>query len=200
MPCTHQLDTSELSKWGEKVKLATSANQNQDQDEDILTRNLRMKLSQLSGFIHEKRESFAWDELRRHYSYYDLAMKTVRFEFMVSTIQLTHPEDISMAYNLFQRAALALEVVRVDMDHHEDMTVRTSIMWRQVEDIVGGILEHLHVALAGQGDVLARDVFPQEFRCVKDSVSRDFRDFLVLRHILEIATFFSKPGIGAVSQ
>ena len=143
MACTHQLGTSELSKWGEKVKSAASANQDQDQDEAILTHNLRVKLSQLSGLIHEKRDSFAWDELRRHYSYYDLAMKTVRFEFMVSTIYLTHPEDISMAYNLFQRAALALEVVRVDMDHHKDMTVRTSIMWQQVEDIVGGILEHL---------------------------------------------------------
>ena len=80
------------------------------------------------------------------------------------------------------------------MDHHEDMTVRTSIMWRQVEDIVDGILEHLHVSLGGQGDVLARDVFPQEFRCVKDSVSRDFRDFIVLRHILEIATFFANQS------
>jgi len=74
------------------------------------------------------------------------------------------------------------------MDHHQDMTLRTSVMWQQVEKHVCGILEHLYVALAGQGEILARDVFPQEFRCVKSSVSRDFRDFFVLRHLLEIAT------------
>ena len=188
MPCAHQPHTSELSNWGKKIKLAVSPHQDQDE----ATRNLRVKLSQLSGLVHEKKDSFAWDELRRHYRYYDLAMETVRY--MVSTTHLTDPADISMAYNLFQRVALALEVVRVDMDHHEDMTVRTTVMWRQVEDIVDGILEHLHVALAGQGDVLARDVFPEEFRCVEDSVSRDFRDFLVLRHILEVTTFFANQA------
>ena len=198
--CAHQPQTSALSNWGEKVKVAASPDQNQDQDKAILARNLRVKLSELTGLIDQKKDSFAWDELRRHYSYYDRAMDTLRYEFMVSTTHLTDPEDISMAYNLFQRVALALEVVRLDMDHFEDMTVRTSVMWRLVEDIVDGILEHLHVALAGKGDVLARDVFPEEFRCVKDSVSRDFRDFQILRHILEIATFYSKPATGAVSQ
>ena len=199
MHCAHQPHTSKLSNWGEKVK-SVVASPKQGQDESILTRNLRVKLSELSGLIHEKKDSFTWDELRRHYAYYDLAMKTVRTEFLDTSTHLTDPADISMAYNLFQRAALALEVVRVDMDHHADMTVRTSIMWRQVEDIIDGILEHLYIASAGQGDILGRDAFSQEFRCVQESVSRDFRDFLILRDILEITTFFSKSGITTVSQ
>ena len=191
MPCAHnphQPDPSQLSNWGEKVQLFVSP-------EAIRTQNLRVKLSELTGLINEKKDIFAWDELRRSYCYYDRAMETMRYEYMVSRTNLTDPEDISMAYNLFQRVALAIETVRLDMDHHEDETVRTSTMWRQVEDYVDGILEHLHVALDGQGAVLARDVFPEEFRCINHSVSRDFRDFIVLRHTLEIAAFFANQAV-----
>ena len=60
-----------------------------------------------------------------------------------------------------------------------------------MEDIVNGVLKDLSVVLNGKGDVLARIVLPSEFRCVKDPVSRDFRDLLVLRHILEVADFLS---------
>ena len=44
--------------------------------------------------------------------------------------------------------------------------------------------------LDGRGDMIDRHFLPRDFRCVEESVSRDTRDFLVLRHILEAANFY----------
>ena len=51
--------------------------------------NLHVELSELAGLVHEKKD-FAWDELRRRYSYYDMALRTVRFSDL-STWSLSPP-------------------------------------------------------------------------------------------------------------
>ena len=51
-----------------------------------------------------------------------------------------------MAYDIFQRMAL-VDVVRVDMDHHEDKAVRTSVLWRQVDGRIIGIINILSMSI-----------------------------------------------------
>ena len=46
------------------------------------------------------------------------------------------------------------------------------------------------MGLGGEGGLIGRQVLPTDFRCVQESVTRDFRDFLVLRHILESVEFY----------
>ena len=87
-------------------------------------------------------------------------------------------------------AARGVARQRLDLMQHGDMTVRTSHLWRRIDLLLEDILELLFIVSTGNRDILARDVLPADFRCVHHSVSRDIRDFLVLRHTLEAATFF----------
>ena len=157
-----------------------------------LSSHLQSKFSELSGLINGKKDVFTWDELRRTYHYYDLSLQTVRYDFLVPRILLTDADDMLMAYDVFQRLASAVEVVRLDMIQHGDMTVRTAHLWQKIDLLLTDILELLYITSAGQGDLLARDVLPLDFRCVRDSVSRDIRDFLVMRHTFEVALFYRK--------
>ena len=54
----------------------------------MVARNLHVELSELASLAHEKKDNFAWDQLRRSL-YYDLALKTIRFEKLVSVTFLS---------------------------------------------------------------------------------------------------------------
>ena len=60
----------------------------------------------------------------------------------------------------------------------------------RVESKIDSLLKLLHVGLGGEGGLVGRQVLPTDFTCVQESVSRDFRDFLVLRHTLESVEFY----------
>ena len=190
--CPHQPDSRQPSRWARLVHVQG--------DHQVLALDslnvaslrgeIRSKLFDLAGLIHDKKNEFTRDELRRSYNYYDLALKTMSYDFLVSATASTSSDDLSRAYEVFQRLALALEVVRMDMDHHEDMTLRTRNLWHRVEAKVDSLLKLLHVGLGGEGGLVGRQVLPTDFTCVQESVSRDFRDFLVLRHILESVEFY----------
>ena len=116
----------------------------------------------------------------------------MRYNFLVPSTALADPTDLAAAYDVFQRLALAVEVVRLDMNYHGDAKMRTSFMWRKVDLHFTRILKVLYLTQSGRGSVLTQDVLPPYFWCVPHSVSRRLRDFLVLRHILKAAAFFSK--------
>ena len=192
--CPHQPNSSRPSRWAARLQA----------EHHILNRNalplvslhdeLNRKLSDLAGLIDEKKNEFTRDELRRSYNYCDLALKTMNYDYLVSSTHTTNSDGLSGAYNLFQRLALALEVVRLDMDHHEDMTLRTRDLWHRLEVKIDGLLKLFYVGLGGEGEIIGRQVLPREFRCVQESVSRDFRDFLVLRHILQVANLYRRKS------
>ena len=50
-------------------------------------------------------------------------------------------------FRIFQRVALAVDVVRVDIDHHEDKTVSTSVLWKQVDDNIVGIINIINIVI-----------------------------------------------------
>ena len=113
----------------------------------MVARNLLVELSELASQVHEKKDNFAWDEPRKSFRYFDRAMRTVRFEYLVSVTSLADREDVLMACDIFQRVTLAVELVRMDMDHHEDKTVRTSVLWRQVGDNIVGIINIINISI-----------------------------------------------------
>ena len=106
----------------------------------MVARNLRVKISELAGLVHEKKDNFAWDELRKRFIYFVMALRTIRFEYLVSVTSLADCVDVLMAYDIFQRVVLAVDVVKVDMDHHEDKSMRISVLWRQVDGSIVHII------------------------------------------------------------
>lgn len=189
--CRHQSNANGPSRWARRLQAEHQILNLNPLTLVALHGEVRRKLSELAGLIDDKKNEFTRDELRRSYNYYDLALKTMNYDYLVSSTHTsTNPDNLSGAYNLFQRLALALEVVRLDMDHHEDMTVRTRDLWRRLEAKIDDLLKLFYVGLGGEGELVDRHVLPREFWCVEESVSRDFRDFLVLRHVLQVANLY----------
>ena len=186
--CPHQPHSKrESSRWATRLQAEHQILNLNAPNLVSLHGEVRGKLSDLAGLINGTKNAFTRDELRRSYNYYDLALKTVKYDYLASSAHKTNPGDLSAGYNLFQRLALALEVVRLDMEYHEDMTVRTRDLWHRIDAKIEDLLKLFYVGLGGEGEIIGRHVLPVDFRCVQESVSRDFRDFLVLRHILEAA-------------
>ena len=190
--CPHQPNSSGPSRWARRLQAEHQILKLNHLSLVLLHDEVRRKLSDLAGLIHDKKNEFTRDELRRSYNYYNLALKTMNYDYLVSSNHTTYPDDLSGVYNLFQRLALALEVVRLDMDHHEDMTVRTRDLWHRLEAKIDDLLKLFYVGLGGEGELIGRRVLPRDFSCVQESVSRDFRDFLVLRHILQVANRYRR--------
>lgn len=191
-PCLHQPNSREHSRWATRLQAERQILNLNAVDLDFLQDEIQGKLTDLAGLIHEKKNEFTRDELGRSYNYYDLALKTMNYDYLVShlTHTSTSADDLSGAYNLFQRLALAVEVVRLDMDHHEDMTVRTRDLWHRLEVKIDNLLKLFYVGLDGEGELIGRQVLPSHFRCVEESVTRDYRDFFVLRHILQVTNLY----------
>ena len=188
--CSHQPHPREPSIWATRLQAENQLLNLDDLNLVALQEELGMELSELAGLIDAKKNRFTRDELRHSYNYCDLALKTMKYDFLVSSTNTASPNDLSGAYNLFQRLALAVEVVRLDIHHHEDVTVHTRHLWHRIEAKIDDLLKLLYVVLGGEGEIIGRHVLPLDFTCVHESVSRDYRDFLVLRHILEAANLY----------
>ena len=67
-----------------------------------LVSDLQLKISELSSLINSKKDIFTWDELRRNYEYYNLALQTVRYDFLVPRSLQSHSDNVKDAYDVFQ--------------------------------------------------------------------------------------------------
>ena len=76
-----------------------------------------------------------------------MALRTVSFEYFVSVTSLADREDVLMACDIFQRVTLAVDVARVDMDHHKDKTMKISVLWRQVDGSIVGIINIFSISI-----------------------------------------------------
>merc|ERR1712061_644467 len=110
--------------------------------------------------------------MRHTYHYSDLSYKSLGYSFLALSTDLADPDDLSLAFDVFQRLALAVEIIRLDVTHHGDSTVRTSFLWRKVELHLTEILEVLKFTLAGKGNVLTKVALPSHFVCIRHSVKR----------------------------
>ena len=58
---------------------------------------------------------------------------------------------VANAYDAFQRIALVLEVIKDDLEYHEDGTEGMRQLWRRVEGQVNGVLVSLLTELEIRG-------------------------------------------------
>merc|ERR1712037_653538 len=112
---------------------------------------------------------------------------------LTGSTHLTNLQD-RLAYDTFQRIALGLEVVRTDLEHHEDGSENVNQLWRRVEVQVQEVLVNLLTELEVRGSTsatLTMAALPQSLRCEVHEVVRNQRDFIILRHVLHAASYFT---------
>ena len=148
--------------------------------------------------ITVRREAFCQDTLDVTCSYMDAIYASSSYEAILPSEALTETDDWEMkvanAYDAFQRIALVLEVIKDDLEYHEDGTEGMKQLWRRVEGQVEGVLVSLLTELemrGTNGPTLSMTVLPPSLRCEQHSVNRNHRDFIVLRHVFQAASFFS---------
>ena len=150
------------------------------------------------AMITVRRESFCQDTLGVACSYMDAVYASSSYEAILPSEALTETDDWEMkvtnAYDAFQRIALVLEVIKDDLEYHEEGMDGVKQLWRRVEGQVEGVLVSLLTELEMRetnGPTLSMAVLPPSLRCEQHSVNRNHRDFIVLRHVFHAASFFS---------
>ena len=150
--------------------------------------------------IMVRRERFTMEHIGYSYSYLDAYHSSAAYQEVVSTEVLVEGRSwetrLLTAYDTFQRLALAVEMVVVDQRHHGDTTSHTRWLWSRVEAGVVGVLGHLHSELETRGAIiqapLTRATIPSTIRCEGNAVVRERRDFVLLRHVLQVSSFFGE--------
>ena len=174
--------------------------------------DLQDRLGELVEMITVRRESFCNDTLNRTFGYLDACYSSYSYEaiLLAQALTLTEANDwqtkVAVAYDTFQRIALGLEVVRTDLEHHEDGSESVNQLWRRVEMQVHGVLINLLTDLEVKGwtsSTLTMAALPPSLRCFTQTQSdsdseseshgvwRNQRDFVILRHVLHAANYFT---------
>jgi len=196
-PCSHQTSPS-TSRWHQLV------NSNHRRASPLtgsphLT-NLQDRLGELVEMITVRREGFCQDSLGQTFAYLDAYHSSSSYEAILpaQALALTEANDwqtkVAVAYDTFQRIALGLEVVRTDLEHHEDGSESVNQLWRRVEVQVQGVLVNLLTELEVSGSTsatLTMAALPPSLRCEAHGVRRNQRDFVILRHVLHAASYFT---------
>jgi len=196
--CIHQTSPS-TSRWHQLV------NSDRQQGASPLTgsthlTNLQDRLGELVEMITVRREGFCQDSLGKTFAYLDAYHSSSSYEAILpaQALTLTEANDwqtkVAVAYDTFQRIALGLEVVRTDLEHHEDGSERVNQLWRRVEVQVQGVLVNLLTEMEVRGSTsatLTMSALPPSLRCEPHGVMRNQRDFIILRHVLHAASYFT---------
>ena len=93
------------------------------------------RLGELVEMITVRREGFCQDSLGQTFAYLDAYHSSSSYEAILpaQALALTEANDwqtkVAVAYDTFQRIALGLEVVRTDLEHHEDGSESVNQLW-----------------------------------------------------------------------
>lgn len=196
-PCSHQTSPS-TSRWHQLVN-SDHRRASPHTGSHHLT-NLQDRLGELVEMITVRREGFCQDSLGQTFAYLDAYHSSSSYEAILpaQALALTEANDwqtkVAVAYDTFQRIALGLEVVRSDLEHHEDGSESVNQLWRRVEVQVQGVLVNLLTELDARGltsAILTMAALPPSLRCEAHGVRRNQRDFVILRHVLHAASYFT---------
>ena len=196
--CSHQNPDLTTSTWKDLLESGRFSPSRDPRNLHLLS--LRMSLLELVQVIQTNKARFALDEFGESFTDLDQTFATFSYESLVPSGSLDPASDwdnqVVAAYTIFQRLSMGLEVVRGDMEHQPHTSQGTRRMWRRVIRIVRGILGNLYTELVAGDRVtpplpLTRAVIPHTIRCLGDSVSRDVRDFIILRQTLQVTAFFT---------
>jgi len=199
--CSHQTPPS-TSRWHQLV------NSNQRQATPVISgsphlTNLQDRLGELVEMITVRREGFCQDTLGQTFPYLDACYSSSSYEAILPAQALTlttkatdWQTKVAVAYDTFQRIGLGLEVVRTDLEHHQDGSERVKQLWRRVEVQVQGVLVNLLTEMEVRGSTsssstLTMAALPPSLRCEPHGVKRNQRDFVILRHVFHAASFFT---------
>ena len=158
------------------------------------------RLGELVEMITVRGEGYCQDSLGKTFAYMDACHSASSYEAILpaSTFSITETNDwqtrVAVAYDTFQRIALGTEVVRRDLEHYEDGSDSVRQLWRRVEVQVEGVLINLHTEMATRGwdtAPLTMAALPPSLRCEAQRARRSHRDFIILRHVLHAASFFT---------
>ena len=145
-----------------------------------------------------KREDFSQDLHGESYIYMDAYHASSSYEAILPAQALNEIEEwdlrVETAYDVFQRIALVVEVVKADLETYEEGTDGVKNLWRIVELHVEEVLVSLFTEMEIKGKnspTLSMSALPTSLRCETESVRRNHRDFIVLRQVLHAASFFS---------
>ena len=145
-----------------------------------------------------KREDFCQDTHGKTFAYMDAIHASSSYEAIVPAQALNEIEEwdlrVETAYDVFQRIALVVEVVKADLETHGEGTDGVKNLWRIVELHVEDVLVSLFTEMEIKGSsspTLSMSALPPSLRCETESVRRNHRDFIVLRQVLHAASFFS---------
>ena len=156
---------------------------------------MRHSLAELEGLITAKREQFTRDELGQSYGHYDMTLSPFSYPALVPEGGPVVGEEA--AYVIFQRLSLGVEVVVADLEHHGTCTRHTKQLWTKVQRRIHDLLVKLYTRLVASGveatnTLLTREVIPASLTCVTNPVGQDMRDFVILRHVFQVAAFYSQ--------
>ena len=115
---------------------------------------LRPVLAEMEAMLDAHKDGVARSLLGRSYSALDQELEQGYPELAVTTGRLPGPawENIADAYQLFQRLALAVEVVRDDLaHHHHHHHQQQQHVWARLGGLVSQLLTRLVTRLAGRG-------------------------------------------------
>ena len=150
-----------------------------------------------------KREDFSQDLHGESYIYMDAYHASSSYEAIMPAQALNKIEEwdlrVETAYDVFQRIALVVEVVKADISLYGYASRGTRHLWQLVERGLVRVLEQISLQLSMSMVVplpLARRVVPEWLRCMAHSVQRDTRDLVVFRETWRAATFFHKQLVG----
>ena len=202
--CPH-LPASSSSRWKERMTISRQhPNLISSHNNNHLAR-LRTNLRELAMMIENKKERFAQDKMGATYLYLERAHSHISYEAILPrgalAAQQDRTEDLKFVYDIFQRLAILVEVVKADIGHHRDASRGTQHLWQMVERGLVRVLEQVFMELRSTlgeevPSPLTREEVPEWLRCMVHSVQRDTRDFVVLRETLRAATFFHEQLVG----
>merc|ERR1712107_273053 len=160
--------------------------------------NLQYRLGELIAMITLKREDFSQDMHGESYIYMDAYHASSSYEAIMPEEALNEIEEwdlrVAVAYDVFQRIALVLEVVKTDLETYDEGTNGVKNLWCIVELHVEEVLVSLFTEMEIKGSsspTLSMSALPPSLRCETESVRRNHRDFIILRQVLHAASFFS---------
>lgn len=160
--------------------------------------NLQDRLGELIAMITLKRDDFSQDMHGESYIYMDAYHASSSYEAIMPKEALNEIEEwdlrVAVAYDVFQRIALVLEVVKTDLETYDEGTNGVKNLWRIVELHVEEVLVSLFTEMEIKGSsspTLSTSALPPSLRCETESVRRNHRDFIILRQVLHAASFFS---------
>ena len=112
--------------------------------------------------------------------------------------QLPYIDSLIAAYHTFQTMEIAVEFVLHQQSEHNP-TIQSgflppALIWQHVRREVQKIVQNLHSEIIGKEvippDPIARNVIPNNVRCMPHSIYRKIRDFSIMKNLHQTARYY----------